>query len=243
MPGVHETYDDYRGLLNQVIDDAVTSEIGGQNEDGAFQPWSRDEIKGYIYLCFFKGNLQGFTGLLKNIYHEYDISEQEFGLMTHRNDLPSLVEWQIRDDPNSPPPSPAAVAAHVRELINSKTAEDYITDVIDPEPGDGGGDTALKYGTEYDKHIEEHGLKYSHREYIAGKQHDIDSFGYIIFHGDDAAKLLGGIKAELDKMLAQNIDASVISERMDTLLFETNAMSMLSDGFRDFYIYKHSRIG
>src|SRR4051812_39902600 len=72
LPGIHETYGDYRGLLNQVIDDAVARKLGTPRANGVFQPWSQNQVKDYIYRCFFKGDLEGFTGLLKNIYKKYD---------------------------------------------------------------------------------------------------------------------------------------------------------------------------
>jgi len=54
------------------------------------------------------------------------------------------------------------------------------------------------------------------------------------------------IRAVLDDLLIRagngSIDAKHITEQMDQLLFNTYSTSMLSDGFRDFYIYKHSEI-
>ncbi len=242
LPGVHETYSNYRGLLNQVIADAVTRKLGSRNENDLFQPWSQEQIKNYIYGCFLKGDLIGFTALLKNIYKEYDISEQEFGLMTHRFDLPSVIKKQMDDDPKSPPSSPSRVAARVRERINSKTPDDYVTDVINLGPENGGTGAELLYGTEYDNYVKENGIMHASSETIEGMQYDFDNFGYTIYRGEDATALLDKIRTELDDLLAQNIDASLISERMDELLFDTHHMSMLSDGFRDFYIYKHSKI-
>ncbi len=240
LPNVHETYGEYRGLLNQVIDDAVTRGLGAENE-GVFQAWSRDQIKDYIYLCFFKGDLGGFTTLLKNTYKEYNISEQQFGLMTHRDDLPSVIELTV-SAPGSPPPSPADVAMLVRKRLDSKRPDDYISDVIWPEPGGGDSDSQIKYGTEYDTHVRKYAIAYSRSETIDGVQYDVDSQGYIIYHDEDASLRLDDIRDELDDLLDKKVDATAIAERMDILLFDTYRMSMLSDGFRDFYIYKHSKI-
>lgn len=247
FPGAYETYDDYRGLLNQVMDDVTAQGLGSENESGAFQPWSKEQVKNYIYRCFFRGDLEGFTQLLQTTYKKFDLSEQQFGLMTHRDDLPSVIEDRlIHDRPDSPPPSPSQVAAMVQERLDRKTPDDYVTDVIGPEPGNGDHDGRVDYGARYDTHVSENGIVRSHRETINGKEYDIDSLGYIIFRGEEAASVFENIRAELDDLLAQadsgDIDAKLIAERMDQLLFDTYFTSMLSDGFRDFYIYKHVRI-
>ncbi len=241
LPGVHETYGDYLGLLDQVITDAITLGLGSEDETGAFQPWSKDDFKNYIYTCFFKGDLAGFTTLLKSIYKKYNISEQQFGLMTHRDDLPTVIE-QTSSEPGTPPPSPFRVAMLVQKRLNSKTPNDYVTDVICPEPGGDGDPDQIKYGAEYDNHVKEHGVRYSQTQTIDGKEYQLDNFGYIVYRGEGAAQILDMIRAELDDLLAQNIANEAIAKRMDDLLFKENYVSMLSDGFRDFYIYKHSKL-
>jgi hypothetical protein len=240
LPGAYETYDDYRGLLAQVIDDVVTRGLGTKDETGTFNAWSKDQVKNYIYRCFFKGDLDGFTQLLQMTYQKYEISEQQFGLMTHKDDLPSVIDndWRI-NNPGSPPPSPTQVGAMVQKRLDTKTPEDYETDVFDPEPGD-------EYGLEYDTHIQDSLLTISHQELIGGTQFDIDNLGYVVYRGEDAAIVLSKVYEELDILLRVakqgEISAEDVAERMDHLLFETYAISMLSDGFRQFYVYKHTEI-
>ncbi|QQS18044.1 hypothetical protein IPL68_05360 [Candidatus Saccharibacteria bacterium] len=36
--------------------------------------------------------MTGFTELLQTVYEKYGLSEQQFGLMTDRKDLPTIVE-------------------------------------------------------------------------------------------------------------------------------------------------------
>ena len=38
-----------------------------------------------------------------------------------------------------------------------------------------------------------------------------------------------------------DIDLSQVADRIDALLFDGHSMSILSDGFRKFYIYKHTK--
>jgi hypothetical protein len=157
FPGAYEAYHDYRGLLNKVIDDAVVQKLGSESEDGTFVSWSRDQVKNYIYMCFFRGDLTGLTNLLKNTYIEYDISEQQFGLMTHKDDLPSIIKKKLLDDnPGGPPPAPCQVAVAVQRRLDNKTDKDYATDIIDPKSGD--GDSKSIYGTEYDTFVETNGI-------------------------------------------------------------------------------------
>lgn len=244
MPGVHETYGSYIGLLNQVIDDAMKLGMGGRDETGVFIPWSRQEYKNYIYRCFFRGDLAGFTRLLQTTYQEYDISEQQFGLMTHRNDLPSMIEKQMMIGPNgpNPKPSPTTVAVALQKRLNYKTSKDYVTDVIGPDPNDSNDPDVTRFGTEYDDYLVKHKIVHVGTETVGGKTWKYDNGGYIIYQGDEAAQLLDGIKTVLDTMLAEGATKEAISTEMDRLLFEANHISMLSDGFRDFYIYKHSKI-
>lgn len=244
LPDGYEAYADYRGLLSQVIDDVVTRGLGSPDESGTFKAWSKEQVKLYIYQCFFKGDLDGFTRLLKTTYADYDITEQQFGLMTHKDDLPSVIEsnWRI-NNPGSPPPAPSQTAAMVQRRLDSKTPDDYETDILDSDPGDGNPDG---YGVEYDTHLQESLLRVSHRETIGGTDFDIDNLGYVVYRGDDAKIVLGKVYTELDLLLAMarngEISAEDIAEHMDQLLFETYAISMLSDGFREFYIYKHEAL-
>lgn len=241
LPDVHESYADYRGLLNQVIDDAAAEKIGAVDKGGVFQSWSREQIKNYIYECFFTGDLGGFTGLLQTVYEKYSISEQQFGLMTHRDDIPSVIEngW-TGTHPDSPPPSPAQIRSMVQRRLDRKTPDDYITDIINSEQNE------KDYGAEYDNHLRRNNIVPSRKEIIGDKEYDVDSQGYIIYRGEDASSKLNYIRAELDTLLLKfdHEEASVtsITERMNELLFTVYGMSMLSDGFRDFYIYKHTKI-
>lgn len=247
LPGVHETYSDYRGLLNQIIDDGVVYRIGSQNKGGLFQPWSRDQVKNYIYRCFFKGDLSGFTQLLQTIYHEYDISEQQFGLMTHKDDLPSVIErGLIKTDPDSPPPSPTYIALMVQKRLDSKTAADYVTDIIDPAPNPDDGQGEQIYGTEYDRFIAEHNIATLSKEIIDDREIEVDSLGYVIYRNQEASEIFELVRGELDTLISMQrngeVDVAYVTEHMDEVLFKRYAISMLSDGFRDFYIYKHTRL-
>lgn len=246
FPDANEAYKDYRGLLNQAIDDAVTRGLGTENKDGIFQPWSREMVKNFIYRCFFKGDLSNFTQLLQKTYDKYNISEQQFGLMTHRDDLPSLVEKHITSNhPNDPPPSTNQVVIMVQERLDNKTPEDYVTD-IDPDLGPDDPDGEIQFGTEYDTYVKESDFKFSHKVNFNNEDYDIDNSGYVIYSGDRSVSVFKYIKEELDKLLAkagnEGIDAVSISEQIDHLLFVKYYTSMLSDGFREFYIYKHSKI-
>jgi hypothetical protein len=70
--------------------------------------------------------------------------------------------------------------------------------------------------------------------------------GYRIYKTGEAATLLRLARSELDSLLSDfstgKITVEAIITHMDKLLFENYGMSMLSDGFRDFYIHKHARI-
>ena len=70
--------------------------------------------------------------------------------------------------------------------------------------------------------------------------------GYIIYSGELAESLLGEIKEELDGMLVDlksgKINKGQVTEHMDELLFKKYYISMLSDGFLEFYIYKHNKL-
>lgn len=245
FPGVHETYSEYRDLLGQVIDDAVTNKLGSYDTDKQFQPWSHDQIKNYIYQCFFKGDLSGFTNLLQNIYREYDISEQAFGLMTNREDLPSLVKRKLHyADPGGPPPSPSQVAALVRVRLNNKKPSDYETDVIDRDPSDG-DDPTMKYGQEYDDFIAEANIVETSAisRVNSFDTYRLDTNGLVVYRGETAKLLLAQVTKQLDQLVTSNTDAATINSAIDDLLFKTYRMSMLSDDFRDFYIYKHTTLG
>ena len=251
LPGEHETYADYRGLLGQVIEDAVTVGVGSRDQNGSFISWSPEQVKQYIYVCYFRGDLKGLTSLLQTIYAKFDISEQQFGLMTHRDDLPSVVEQKIiSDNPSGPPPSPGQVKAAVQLRIDSKTDKDYPTDIISPDD-DGGTPTEhpmSKYGEQYDKFIEEHKIHpATEGELMDGKKYEFDSLNYIIYRGYLATAILEEVKSELGVLLGRlergEIKQEDLTEQVDQLLFDKYHMSMLSDGFRDFYIYKHSKLG
>jgi len=161
--------------------------------------------------------------------------------MTHRDDLPSVIE-ATTSEPGSPPPSPTQVAALVQQRLNSKQPEEYYTDTISPEPRDTSNDRQVKYGTEYDKFVQENEIAHSHSMDADGQTYDIDSQGYIIYRAEDAEPLFDSIREELDYLLDQKTDVAVIIERIDELLFKEYFMSMLSEGFREFYVYKHSRL-
>ncbi len=246
LPGVHETYSDYRGLLNQVIDDAVVRKLGSKDENGIFISWSKEQFKIYIYACFFKGDLNGFTRLLKTVYEKYSISEQQFGLMTNRSDLPSVIEKDLQaNSPGNPPPAPSRVAILVQERLNSKTAKDYITNIIGPGP-DHGGDNGNTYGAQYDAFIEENRITSSSKVTLEGKEYLVDNQGFFVYHGEDSSRILNYIKGELDNQLVLlkrgETNQTHITQHIDSLLFDKYRMSMISDGFRDFYIYKHTKM-
>lgn len=197
FPGVHETYKDYRGLLNQVIDDVVTRGLGSKDTNGVFQPWTPEDIKMYIYRCFFRGDLDGFTGLLQTTYSEHNITEQQFGLMTHKNDLPSLVAKELATSgPNGPPPTPAQVAVAIQRRLNAKTPDDYVTDVITDNPD------SDPFGAEYDTYVKENGIASSTTLEVDGTKYEIDNCGLIIYRGEHASSLLEEIRANFDKLLA-----------------------------------------
>lgn len=247
LPGVHETYVDYRELLQQVIVDAVESDLISKNEDGLFIPWSGQDYKNYIYRCFFKGDLSGFSNLLNTIYSKYGLSEQQFGLMTNRYDLPTVIERQIvKANPNDPPTAPSVVALKVQERLDNKTPSDYITDIIDSDPRDGGGATENLYGLEYDDFLTANNITVSSRGYFEGVEHDFDSAGFVVYRGDQAFSLLANITKVFDDLLTKvekrEISKTNVSELVDELLFDAYHMSMLSEGFRGFYIYKHQKL-
>jgi len=238
LPGSHETYAEYRGLLSQVIKDAVAQKLGVKDDGGKHVAWTEEQMKNYIYQCFFKGDLTGFSTLLQTIYREYNISEQQFGLMTSKYDLPSLIKQKIvNDHPDTPPPSSERIRLLVQQRLNSKTAKDYVTDVIDGgDPEDGG------YGAEYDNFIKDHQIV-SSGKYLKG--YEIDSVGLIIYRDDAAMQLFNNLRSELDRMLEQvkhgTLHIDVVEQLVDKMLFEKYCTSMLSDGFRGFYIYKHMK--
>lgn len=237
LPGVLETYGDYRDLLNQVIDDAMARGLGSRKEGGAFQPWSKEQLLDYVYNCFFRGDLEGFTGLLQSVYEKYGLSAQQFGLMTHKDDLPTVIEAKIIDrNPDTPPPSPSTIARVVQQRLNSKTAADYLTDVVEPED---------IFGAEYDSFVEDNQITIGSKEIINGREYEIDSLGYVVYKGSEASVILERIKAILQELISssgyRNVDDKIedITEKMDELLFQEHVMSMISDGFREFYIHKH----
>lgn len=247
LPGVHETYSDYRGLLDQVIDDAVTRGFGAKNESGVFMAWSRDQFKHYMYRCFLQGNLEGLTNLLKGVYKGYDISEQQFGLMTNKADLPSVIKAQWK--PGGPPPPPAQVVLVLQQRLDAKTPADYPTD-INPEPGNGdgkgkGGESV--YSGAYEDFIRENEIVPTVRTTIGGREYDIDTSGLVIYRGREAQMILDSIRTEFDSLLKRlshgKITEAEVSEQVDQLLFVRYRMSMLSDGFEAFYVYKHTRLG
>lgn len=243
LPGVHETYSDYRGLLQQVIDDVVTRGLGSKDADGVFHAWSAEQVKHYMYRCFFRGDLSGFTRLLQMTYEKYDTSEQQFGLMTHKDDLPSVVEKDWAEKfPGSPPPPPSTVALVVQSRLNAKTPADYMTDIVGHGHGDGDG--GAHYSVEYDDAIQD--IKPQAKQTIEGIEYDIDTVGYIIYTGSRSLEILTQAKALLDKLLAEsgekNIDVANVEHQVDELLFGQYRMSMLSEGFREFYVYKHMKI-
>lgn len=241
FPGVHETYGNYRGLLNQVIDDVVTRGLGSKDATGVFQPWTFEAVKMYIYRCFFRGDLDGFTGLLQITYSEYGITEQQFGLMTHKNDLPSLVAKELaKSGPKGPPPTPAQVAVAIQRRLDAKTPDDYFTDVITDDPD------SDPFGAEYDAYVKDNGIASSTTLEVDGTEYEIDNCGLIIYREEDSSSLLKDIRADFDRLLddlrLEKIDKQSVINLIDTQLFETYQISMLSDGFREFYIYKHEKL-
>lgn len=249
LPGVHETYSDYRGLLNQVLEDAVTRGLGSNDNQGRFQAWSKEQFKNYVYKSFLKGDLDGFTALLKTVYKKYNISEQQFGLMTNRDDLPSVVEQKFKaSHPSSPPPAVGLVAVLVQQRLDSKTRKDYITDVVGPEPDDSGDPDDNIHGMAYDTFVKENNIFPSSKlKTSEGRVLDVDNNGRIIYRGDDALQILGYIRGELDKLLVElrngKISSAQLTDQVDDLLFDRYNTSMLSEGFRDLYIYKHTKLG
>ncbi len=229
VPGVHETYSDYRGLLNQVIEDAAFMGLGSRNSNGDFKAWTSQDFKDYIYICYFKGDLANFTNLLQTVYAKYNLTEQQFGLMTHRDDLPTVIEAKLPDHPPNNPP-PHAVALMVQQRLNIKTAADYHTDVIGPEPGD-----EDPFGLEYDEFIKKSGITIS-------EDPTFDIVGLKVYRGDESALLIGHVTKVFDELLASGADVQDINIEVDRLLFEEYRMSMLSDHFRNFYIHKHTQL-
>lgn len=287
-----EVYIEYRGLLNQVIEDAVAQGYAPENAVGyRVKPWTHDQVKDFIYRCFFKGDLNGFTNFLSSVYKAYSISEQQFGLMTSKYDLPSVISMGISPDapagPDTPPKSPGLanhfadapvtpddsphtpgspphkprgplppsyIAAKVQERLDNKTPDDYITDVIINKPGPSGVDSdsavdkkdETDYGSEYDGIISSYGVSPTD-EKLEGIDFQTDNGGFIIYRGDTAKMLFDSIKDELHAQIARYIAGDKISiqeiyDNMDKMLFEENRISMISEGFRDFYIYKHEKL-
>ena len=195
----------------------------------------------YIYRCFFRGDLDGFTGLLQITYSEYGITEQQFGLMTHKNDLPSLVAKELaKSGPKGPPPTPAQVAVAIQRRLDAKTPDDYFTDVITDDPD------SDPFGAEYDAYVKDNGIASSTTLEVDGTEYEIDNCGLIIYREEDSSSLLKDIRADFDRLLddlrLEKIDKQSVINLIDTQLFETYQISMLSDGFREFYIYKHEKL-
>lgn len=245
IPNVYETYSEYRGLLGQVIDDAVAKRIGHKKENGEFVSWSKKQLKDYIYSCYFKGDLSGFSNMLKTIYTKFNISEQQFGLMTNKDDLPSLIEARLSaNHPATPPPLPNRVKELVQERIDKKTEKDYVTDVIkEREKAD-----QNKYDKEYQKFVEDYKIAVSSEKIkVNNIEYRLDSVGFIIYRGEISSLILQKIRTEFDDLLGKMkngvISKEQITERIDYLLFDEYRISMLSDGFREFYVYKHTKLG
>jgi len=215
--------------------------LGSKDRDGLFTQWTKNEFKNYIYQCYFRGDLNAFTNLLHTIYEEFDISEQMFGLMTNINDLPSSVHYKMIKE-NGTRPSYKEVKDQIVRQLNIKTAEDYITDVDPPKDGpkNGGGDSQAVHKAAYVRYIDENDITYATTENINGTEFEIDTLGYIIYTGNAAASLLDSIKAELDTLVNDGLNADEIITHIDELLFEQYCISMLSDGFEEFYVYKHA---
>ena len=239
LPGIIETYEEYRGLLNQVIIDATEAGMGTYDENRTFKAWTKDQCKNYIYECYLKGDLNGFTNFLKTVYQKYDISESEFGLMTSKDDLPTEVYRKLTS-PDGTPPTIKQVMEQIRKQLNAKTQDDYITDVDLPDPGDGGGGAQQVHRTAYFRHINENEIKYAYTKSFDDIDFDIDTAGYIIFKGELASAILDSIKLELEILVERGFNVDDISAHIDKLLFDKKMVSMLSDGFEDFYLYKHA---
>jgi hypothetical protein len=161
--------------------------------------------------------------------------------MTNKNDLPSLVAKELaKSGPKGPPPTPAQVAIAVQRRLDAKTPDDYVTDVITDDPD------SDPFGTEYDAYIKNYGVVASETIEVNGTEYEVDNCGLIIYRGEDASPLLEEIRADFDKLLADlrlgKIDKQSVINLIDTQLFETYQISMLSDGFREFYIYKHEKL-
>lgn len=247
VPEGYETYEGYRGLLNQVIKDGVVAGVGSENKDCVFEPWSEQQIKNVIYVSYFKGDLAGLTSLLNGIYTKYSISEQQFGLMTRKEDLPTFVErYIVRYIPSGKPPDPDTVKQFVQFRLNKKTAADYPTDIIEPEPVLDADPSAELYGAECDKFIRENNIVFSYVLIIDGVEYEVDSKGLYIYKGDRAYKIIAYIRAQFDVLMGKFrmgvISRDEVAEATDALLFDKYKMSMLSEGFRDFYTYKHTKM-
>lgn len=246
LPNTHETYHDYRELLGRVIDDAVEAQLGTKDKAGNMQPWSKKQFTNYSYRCFLTGDLDGFTNFLQNVYRKYKISEQQFGLMTHKDDLPSVIEakW-IANNPDGTPPNPTLIKSMVQGRLDNKTADDYVSDVVlsAPENDDTNENT---YGKEYDTFIKDHKIVASQFVILNDKNYELDSHNGIIYHGQEASEIFDYIKTELDCLLVELEDEKnnkeLVAAHVENLLFNVHYVSMLSDGFRDFYIYKHSKL-
>jgi hypothetical protein len=247
LPGYHETYENYRGLLNQVVDDAVAVKLGLKDNSGVHNAWSREEVKNYIYMCFFRGDLDSFTRFLKEIYKKYGISEQQFGLMTHRDDLPSIIEKKLEEgDPDGRTPPPSQVAMRVQQLLDSKTPDDYITDIEDSMQA-GEDDASRRYAAEYDAFIEENGISPTDSmEPVGDTQYNVDNQGLIIYTGAGAQAVFAYLSSLLDSLLVGarrgEIEIAQVNRQIDEQLFNTYRVSMLSDEFKAFYIQKHTKI-
>ena len=241
LPGYSESYHDYRGLLNKVIDDAVERGLDSNIEEYPYARWTKEQCKNYINTCYFKGDLHGFSDFLKNIYKGFDITEQQFGLMTSKDDLPSTVYFKLTK-PDGTPPSSSQVKAQIEKQLDLKTPEEYITDVITPNRGPNGGGNGSRevHMVSYANYIDEHNIEYASREIIDGITYDIDSLGYIIFTGELASQILNQIKIDLVTLHNQGMPKDDLIKHIDTLLFETYFISMLSEGFDEFYCDKHA---
>ena len=97
-----------------------------------------------------------------------------------------------------------------------------------------------------DDYIKEHAIVIAETRMIEGRERDIDSYGYIVYKGEEARYMLATIMNEVNELIEmlhkKEITKEAAENRIDALLFEGYNMSMLSDGFRDFYVTKHSKI-